>query len=84
MAGQQARTDSYPGILRPGVWPGERQPTQWDVHDANKNPSVTFLDRFRAALLYSEGAEDDTLLDSDLMIDASQTMEPVSLGDLVP
>lgn len=89
MAGQQARTDSHPGILRPGEWPGEwpgeRQPTQWDVHDANKMPSVTFLDGFRAALLHSEGAEEDsTQPDSELMMDASQMMEPVSLEDLVP
>ncbi|KIW58069.1 hypothetical protein PV05_02619 [Exophiala xenobiotica] len=55
-------------------WPGERHPTRWDVHDANESPAVTFLDRFRAALLHSEGAEEDCLLDSDSVIDSSENM----------
>ncbi|KIV92373.1 hypothetical protein PV10_03678 [Exophiala mesophila] len=53
-------------------WPGERHPTRWDVHDANESPAATFLDQFRAALLHSEGAEHDVLLDDDPEIGASQ------------
>ena len=59
-------------------WPGERHPTRWDVHDANESPAATFLDQFRAALLHSEGAENDVLLDNDPEIGASQE------ADLVP
>ncbi|KAJ9641257.1 hypothetical protein H2204_002935 [Knufia peltigerae] len=55
-------------------WPGERQPTRWDVHDANESPAVTFLDRFRAALLHSEGAEEDSFLDSESVIDSSESL----------
>lgn len=61
-------------------WPGERTPTRWDVHDANENPATTFLDRFHAALLHSEGiVEDDCELDSDLVIESPETLQtPVS------
>jgi hypothetical protein len=60
-------------------WPGERQPTRWDVHDANESPASTFLDRFRAALLLSEGAE-EALLDSDPLIDDDESLHsPVSV-----
>ncbi|KIW19380.1 hypothetical protein PV08_03675 [Exophiala spinifera] len=55
-------------------WPGERQPTRWDVHDANESPAVTFLDRFRAALLHSEGAEEDSFLDLESVIDSSESL----------
>lgn len=59
-------------------WPGERSPTQWDVHDANESPAITFLDRFRAALLHSEGAEEDAPLDSGSVIDGSENINTVS------
>ena len=39
-------------------WPGERNPSQWDVHDAYEVPEVSFLRRFKAALLLSEDAID--------------------------
>lgn len=38
-------------------WPGERHPTEWDVHDATASPATTFLERFRIALLNSEDAQ---------------------------
>lgn len=60
-------------------WPGERQPTRWDVHDANESPASTFLHRFRAALLHSEGAEEDTSRDSNSVIDGSENLDVVSL-----
>ena len=56
-------------------WPGERQPTRWDVHDANESPASTFLDRFRAALLLSEGAE-EALLEFDPLIDDYESLPP--------
>lgn len=59
-------------------WPGERHPTQWDVHDANQSPAVSFLERFRVALLHSEYAEeedeDDFLLDDVSIIGESETL----------
>lgn len=59
-------------------WPGERHPTQWDVHDANQSPAVSFLERFRVALLHSEDAEeeegDDLLLEAALIIGESETL----------
>lgn len=55
-----------------GQWPGERQPTRWDVQEANESPAATFLERFRVALLHSECAEVDTMPDSDSVIDSSE------------
>lgn len=59
-------------------WPGERHPTQWDVHDANQSPAVSFLERFRVALLHSEYAEEDEgedmLLDSASIIGECETL----------
>lgn len=40
----------------PHDWPGERNPSRWDVHDANEAPGATFLQRFKAALLLSDDA----------------------------
>lgn len=40
----------------PRDWPGDRHPTRWDVHDANKLPETRFLQRFKTALLHSEDA----------------------------
>jgi hypothetical protein len=40
----------------PRDWPGDRYPTRWDVHDANKLPETRFLQRFKTALLHSEDA----------------------------
>jgi len=37
-------------------WPGERNPSQWDVHDAYWTPEVSFLQRFKAALLLNQDA----------------------------
>ena len=37
-------------------WPGERDPSQWDVHDAYRAPEVSYLQRFKAALLLSQDA----------------------------
>lgn len=37
-------------------WPGERDPSQWDVHDAYWTPEVSFLQRFKAVLLLSPDA----------------------------
>ncbi|KAH8688651.1 hypothetical protein BGW36DRAFT_434192 [Talaromyces proteolyticus] len=37
-------------------WPGERNPSRWDVHDANEPSGATFLQRFKAALLLSDDA----------------------------
>ena len=73
---EQSKADSAMRLSR--QWPGERHPTRWDVHDANESPAITFLDRFRAALLHSEGAEEDALLDSDSVIDSSENMTTVS------
>jgi len=64
-------------------WPGERHPTRWDVHDANESPATTFLDHFRAALLHSEGAEEDALLDSDTVIDSSEGLNSVRCPDVL-
>lgn len=41
---------------QPHDWPAERNPSQWDVHDAQQVPEVSFLRRFKAALLLSEDA----------------------------
>lgn len=84
MSTQQARTKTHPGLYRPDSWPSEREPTGWDVHDENEIPSHAFMDRFRVALLHSEGAEDDTLLDPELMPDTSETVETVSSRILCP
>ncbi|KIW92099.1 uncharacterized protein Z519_07083 [Cladophialophora bantiana CBS 173.52] len=62
-------------------WPGERHPTRWDVHDANESPAITFLDRFRAALLHTEGAEDDASHDVDSVIDSSENMDETSIRE---
>lgn len=43
-------------ISQPPEWPGERNPSQWDVHDAFQVPEVSFRQRFKAALLLSEDA----------------------------
>ena len=37
-------------------WLGDRDPSPWDVHDANQVPPVSFLHRFKAALLLSDDA----------------------------
>jgi hypothetical protein len=71
--------DSMTRFLSSRSWPGERHPTRWDVHDANESPATTFLDQFRAALLHSEGAEEDVLLDSDSGIDNPDSLEAVRL-----
>jgi hypothetical protein len=45
--------------------PDVRNPTRWDVDEANSNPPSKFLERFRAALVHSEGeaaAEDYAIL----------------------
>ena len=76
---EQMRLDPTSRMASSRQWPGERHPTRWDVHDANESPAVTFLERFRAALLHSEGAEEDALLDSDSVIDSSENMNTVSL-----
>jgi hypothetical protein len=60
-------------------WPGEWHPTQWDVHDANQSPAVSFLERFRVALLHSEYAEEDgkegeSVLDAASIIGESETL----------
>lgn len=78
MATDHAKADSevrFPGSRQ---WPGERHPTRWDVHDANESPAVTFLDRFRAALLHAEGTGDDDSPDTDSVIDSSEHMDAVS------
>lgn len=41
---------------QPHDWPAERNPNQWDVHNAHQVPEVSFLRRFKAALLLSEDA----------------------------
>lgn len=35
--------------------PDVRDPTRWDVEEANQHPPSKFLERFRAALVYAEG-----------------------------
>ena len=47
-----------PGRPEQHNWPGERNPSRWDVHDAYEVPEVSFLRRFKAALLLSEDADD--------------------------
>lgn len=37
-------------------WPGERQPSRWDVHNANEYPGKTFMERFKAALFQMDEA----------------------------
>ncbi|KIW98743.1 uncharacterized protein Z519_00406 [Cladophialophora bantiana CBS 173.52] len=70
---QNSTTESHPRLYRPGQWPGERRhPTRWDVHDAIDSPAATFLERFRIALLHSEGAAEDVLLDPESVINASE------------
>lgn len=76
-------SDTQTRLYRPRIWPSERQPTRWDVHDAHKVPGAIFLERFRIALLHSEGVDEDALQTSELRVDASETANPVSSGDLV-
>lgn len=68
----------YPRSLNPRQWPGERDPTRWDVHEANENLEATFLERFRVALLHSEGFDDDGSIVSDSAEDSSVDHSPVS------
>ncbi|KAK4935803.1 hypothetical protein LTR10_023210 [Elasticomyces elasticus] len=72
MATELARADSDVRFSGSQQWPGERHPTRWDVHDANESPAITFLDRFRAALLHTEGAGEDASPDTDSVIDSSE------------
>jgi hypothetical protein len=70
-------------------WPGERHPTQWDVHDANQGPALSFLERFRVALLHSEYAEQDreegeNVLDAALIIGESETLNPTITPPVSP
>ncbi|KAK4502774.1 hypothetical protein PRZ48_006200 [Zasmidium cellare] len=37
-------------------WPGEREPSRWDVDEANTVPAPTFLARFEAALTHAEAS----------------------------
>lgn len=75
---ERSRADAAMRLSGSRQWPGERNPTRWDVHDANESPAGTFLDRFRAALLHSEGAEEDASLNSDSLIDTSENLNTVS------
>lgn len=59
-------------------WPGERNPDQWDVHDALQVPNSVFKSRFKAALLLSEDAVDcrvilDTITESGPSVQAVQS-----------
>ena len=70
---------SYPRLYRPGQWPGERRhPTRWDTHDAVESPAAAFLERFRVALIHSEGPADDTGQDSAPMVDNREPAATVS------
>lgn len=60
MASPVAHVVHEPGDTEPYDWPGERNPSQWDVHDAHQIPEVSFLQRFKAAVLLSEDATDCT------------------------
>lgn len=66
--------------LNPRQWPGERDPTRWDAHEATENLEATFLERFRVALLHSEGFgdDDDALAVSESAGDSSEEPSPVS------
>ncbi|KIV84103.1 hypothetical protein PV11_06076 [Exophiala sideris] len=75
MATELAREDSDVRFSGSQQWPGERHPTRWDVHDANESPAITFLDRFRAALLHTEGAGEDASPDTDSVIDSSEHLD---------
>lgn len=67
-----------PRSLNPKQWPGEREPTRWDVREANENLGATFLERFRVALLHSEGFDDDALRVPESAEDSSADYSPVS------
>lgn len=41
-------------LTEPSDWPGDRNPDQWDVHDAYQTPEVSIKHRFKAALLLSD------------------------------
>lgn len=73
-----SRTDNASKHLSHRQWPGERHPTQWDVHDANQSPAVSFLERFRVALLHREYAEEedgeDFMLDDASIIGESEAL----------
>lgn len=58
-------------------WPGERDPTRWDVHDANQILATTFLERFKTVLLHSEEAQGCRSLISPL---ARDVLQAPSLG----
>lgn len=75
----ESATESTPRFSRGRQWPGERDPTRWDVHDANDTPAVTFLDRFRVALLHSEDTEgdDSSSTASDATMDSSDRLGAV-------
>ncbi|KAH8799729.1 hypothetical protein F5884DRAFT_115638 [Xylogone sp. PMI_703] len=75
---EQSIADSAVKLSTSRQWPGERHPTRWDVLDANESPATTFVNRFRAALLHSEGAEEDALLDWDLDNESSDDMNTSS------
>lgn len=65
----------------PKQWPGERNPTRWDVHDANESPATTFLNRFRAALLHNEGAEGLGFLDAESSVE-NDDMDDIQVRSL--
>jgi hypothetical protein len=67
-----------PRSLHPKQWPGEREPTQWDVREANENLEATFLERFRVALLHREGFDDDASSVPESAGDSSAGHSPVS------
>lgn len=74
-------TETSPGrSLAPRQWPGERDPTRWDVQDANANLADAFLERFRVALLHSEGSEDDdvSVVASESVVDSLDNATTVS------
>ncbi|KAI1613368.1 hypothetical protein EDD36DRAFT_263374 [Exophiala viscosa] len=75
MATGVAEVDSDVRFSGSRQWPGERHPTRWDVHDANESPAITFLDRFRAALLHAEGAGEGAFPDTDSMMNSSEHLE---------
>ena len=78
MATELAQADSEVSFSGSRQWPGERHPTRWDVHDANESPATTFLDRFRAALLHTEGTGEGASPDTESVIDSSESMDAVS------
>lgn len=77
MANQQPWSDPPTRLYRPRIWPSERQPTRWDVQNANEVPPAIFLERFRVALLHSEGMAEDMLQDSQGIIGAVETSNSV-------